>query len=60
MYSSAVRNDDEELRFSRDGKTLPKRRVNSAQRSFLPTAVKEEVNGYSTLTRTSLMTKDSV
>lgn len=57
MYSSVVRSDDdEELRFSQDGKALPKRRVNSAQRSFLPTAVKEEANGYSELTRKARMT----
>lgn len=63
MYSSVVRNDDDDdegLRFSQDGKALPKRRVSRAQRSFLPTAVEEEVIGYSELTRLTLMTSDSV
>jgi hypothetical protein len=63
VYSSVVCDDDEgELRFSKDRRALPKRRVNSAQRSFLPTTVKEdsEAMEYSELTRKPLMTSDSV
>lgn len=60
MYSSVVRNDDDESsRFSQDGKALPKRRANCAQRIFLPTAVKAEVYGYSELSLKALMTSDS-